>query len=56
MKEPRVIAFNIYVNDEGTEVTGVQVHPDAASMEFHMQVLREDMMTACGSLVMPPFA
>jgi hypothetical protein len=29
------------VNLQRTEVTVVQVHPDAASMEFHMGVVRE---------------
>src|SRR5919106_1472847 len=36
--EPRVVAFEAYLNDDGTEATGVQVHPDADSMAFHMQV------------------
>src|SRR5712664_3480611 len=39
--EPRLIAFNEYVNDEGSEVAVVQVHPDTASFEFHMGVVRE---------------
>ena len=39
--EPRLIAFNEYANDEGTEVGVVQVHPDASSFEFHMGVVRE---------------
>src|SRR6267378_6201282 len=39
--EPRLIAFNEYANDEGTEVGVVQVHPDAESFEFHMGVVRE---------------
>jgi hypothetical protein len=39
--EPRLIAFNEYVNEAGDEVTVVQVHPDAASMESHMQIVRE---------------
>jgi len=34
-QEPRVIAFNEYVNAEGTEVAVVQVHSDADSMVFH---------------------
>jgi hypothetical protein len=38
--EPRLIAFNCYANDDETEVTVVQVHPDADSMLFHMQVAR----------------
>jgi hypothetical protein len=39
--EPRLIAFNEYANDEETEVSVVQVHPDADSFEFHMGVVRE---------------
>lgn len=26
-REPRMIAFHVYANDEGTEVTDIQVHP-----------------------------
>ena len=44
--EPRLLAFNEYINGEGTEVTVVQVHPDAASMEFHMGVVRERAVQA----------
>ena len=36
--EPRLLAFNTYVSEDGTEGTTIQVHPDADSMEFHMQV------------------
>jgi hypothetical protein len=39
--EPRLIGFNEYANEDGTEVAVVQIHPDAASMEFHMGVVRE---------------
>jgi hypothetical protein len=39
--EPRLIAFNEYVNETGDEVTVVQIHPDAASMESHMEIVRE---------------
>ena len=39
--EPRLLAFNEYINAERTEVTVVQVHPDAQSMELHMGVVRE---------------
>jgi quinol monooxygenase YgiN len=44
--EPRLIAFNEYLNEAGDEVTVVQVHPDAASMEAHMQIVRERAQTA----------
>jgi hypothetical protein len=37
--EPRLIAFNEYVNEDHSQVTVVQFHPDAASMEFHMGVV-----------------
>ena len=39
--EPRLIAFNEYASEDGTEVGVVQVHPDAESMEFHMEVVAE---------------
>lgn len=42
--EPRVIAFGAYLNDDGTEVTGVQIHLDADSMANHMQVAFEKIM------------
>ena len=39
--EPRVIAFNEYVNEAGDEVSVVQVHPDAASMEKPLGLVAE---------------
>jgi hypothetical protein len=39
--EPQLIAFNEYVNDNGTEVTVVQVHPDTASMQKHLGIIGE---------------
>ncbi len=39
--EPRLIAFNEYANEAAGEVTVVQIHPDAASMEAHMQIVAE---------------
>ena len=49
--EPRLVAFNEYVNDEGTEVGVVQVHPDVESMAFHMQVIRERAAAAYAEIV-----
>lgn len=40
-QEPRLLGLNAYVNENGTEVSFVQVHPDAASMEHHEQVVHE---------------
>jgi hypothetical protein len=50
-KEPRLIAFNAYVNEDGTELTIVQVHPDADSMLFHMQVARDHISEAYQSVL-----
>ena len=44
--EPRIIHFEQYINDDGTEVTGVQIHLDEDSMQFHMQVAAERMAQA----------
>ena len=38
-KEPRVLAFHIYATeDQSTEVV-IQIHPDAESMQYHLEVL-----------------
>jgi hypothetical protein len=49
--EPRLIAFNFYANEDETEVSVVQVHPDADSMLSHMQVAREHITQATEELL-----
>jgi quinol monooxygenase YgiN len=39
--EPRLLAFDEYADEEGTEVGVVQVHRDAESMEFHMKTVAD---------------
>jgi hypothetical protein len=39
--EPQLLAFNEYADEAGSEVGVVQVHPDAASMEYHMEVIAD---------------
>jgi len=36
--EPRLIAYNVYFKEDGTRMTVFHVHPDSASLEFHMKV------------------
>jgi hypothetical protein len=36
--EPRPIAYEICFDEAGSRMTVVQVHPDSASMEYHMTV------------------
>ena len=36
--EPRLLAYNAYLSDDGTRLTVVHVHPDSASLEYHLEV------------------
>ena len=36
--EPRLIAYNVYFSEDGTRMTVVSVHPDSASLEYHLKV------------------
>lgn len=36
--EPRLIAYNVYFSADGSRMTVVNVHPDSASLEYHMEV------------------
>jgi hypothetical protein len=49
--EPRLIAFNEYADEEGTEVAVVQIHPDADSMLFHMELIAERAASAYADTV-----
>lgn len=44
--EPRMIAFHCFLDNEESKLTVLQVHPDSASMEFHMQVNAKHFATA----------
>jgi hypothetical protein len=36
--EPQLIAYNVYFSDDGARMTVASVHPDSASLEYHMEV------------------
>ena len=40
-REPQLLGFNIFLSEDSTEATVVQVHPDADSMLTHMQIAQE---------------
>jgi predicted metallo-beta-lactamase superfamily hydrolase len=44
--EPRLIAFHIYLDEQGSKISVVQVHPDSDSMEFHLKVVSEHLTGA----------
>src|SRR5690348_8149433 len=48
--EPRMIAFHAFLDEGGEKLAIVQVHPDSASMEFHMQVNAKHFATAFDNL------
>ena len=37
-REPRAAVYHVYFSDDGSRVTVLQVHPDAASAEAHMVI------------------
>ena len=36
--EPQLIAYNVYLSEDGTKMTVVNMHPDSASLEYHLAV------------------
>ncbi len=36
--ETRPLAYEVFFSSDGTRMTVLQVHPDSASMEYHMRV------------------
>jgi hypothetical protein len=36
--EPQLISYGFFVNEEDARMTVVAVHPDSASLEFHMEI------------------
>jgi hypothetical protein len=46
--EPRLIAFNEYLSDDRSEVSVVQIHPDAASVEAHIEIVKDRAAQAYG--------
>jgi len=44
--EPRLIAFHMYLDPEGMMGGVVQLHPDAESMDTHMELIAEHLANA----------
>ncbi len=36
--EPQLIAYNVYLSDDGGQMTVVHLHVDSASLDYHMEV------------------
>jgi quinol monooxygenase YgiN len=36
--EPQLLAYNVYLSEDGGKMTVVNIHPDSASLEYHMEI------------------
>jgi quinol monooxygenase YgiN len=36
--EPQILAYSVYLSEDGSEMTVIHVHADAASLEYHMDL------------------
>ena len=36
--EPQLLSYSVYFSDDGSRMTVVHVHPDSASLDYHMDV------------------
>jgi hypothetical protein len=37
-EEPQLLTYNVYLSDDGREMTIAHVHADSASLEYHLEV------------------
>lgn len=42
-EEPRMIGFHFYASEDGTDVSTIQVHPDAESLDLHLRIFTEKL-------------
>lgn len=36
--EPQILAYNVYLSDDGSEMTVLHAHADVSSLEYHMDI------------------
>lgn len=54
-QEPRVIAFHAFLTEGRQRFAGLQFHPDAESMVFHMQVVKDAVEDISSALEIDEF-
>ena len=37
-REPRLLSYNFFLDEEHLRMTVIAIHPDSASLEFHMEI------------------
>lgn len=40
-REPRIIAFHVFLGQDQDTIVGLQFHPDPQSFEFHLEVVQD---------------
>jgi hypothetical protein len=50
--EPRIVSYGVYFTEDGSEMTVVHVHVDAASLDHHMDVLESRLDRFAGFLTL----
>ena len=50
--EPRLVSYSVYFTEDGSEMTVVHVHVDAASLDHHMDVLESRLDRFAGFLTL----
>lgn len=54
-EEPRIIAFHVMLTEDRERLVGMQFHPDAQSMEFHLETVKELIANASDILEIEEF-
>jgi quinol monooxygenase YgiN len=46
--EPQLLSYSFYINEAARQMTVIAVHPDSASLEFHMETARPEFRKLAG--------
>jgi len=49
-REPRIIAFHVFLSEDERSIAGIQFHPDPESFEFHLEAVKDLIASASGIL------
>jgi hypothetical protein len=47
-REPQLISYGFFINEEAARMTVIAVHPDSASLEYHMEIAGAEFRKLAG--------
>jgi hypothetical protein len=47
-REPQFISYGFFINEEAARMTVIAVHPDSASLEYHMEIAGAEFRKLAG--------